>query len=172
MINRPSSAREDWVQQSAAGVTLWVPPDWERMEAPGMDLVLLGPQEPYRANLSVTRSPLPAPTTLDLVVFATAESQRQSLTDFLEYERRPTDLAGTSAMHRQYAWYEDQLGLVLYQHQILALSPVQSQGGSPAPAAGTPGAGGSIVQVHLTSNAPSYFRFAATFQRIIESLSA
>jgi hypothetical protein len=162
---RPPAVRPDWTRHAGSGVSLWTPPYWARLEADGFALVVLGPDEPYRANATVALQPLQAPVSLDAAVQAAADSQRGALADFLEYDRRQITLGGVPAVERQYAWFEQPPGVVLYQHQVAAIL-----GATIGTSSSGSGSAGTLLQVHLTSDAPSYFRFAAIFRRIVESL--
>jgi hypothetical protein len=159
---RPPAVPLDWTRHAGGGVSLWTPPHWARLHADGFALVVLGPDEPYRANVTVALQPLRTPISLDAAAQAAADSQRGALADFLEYDRRQITLGGMPAVERQYAWFEQPPGVVLYQHQVAAV--LGATNGGAASGAGT------LLQVHLTSDAPSYFRFAAIFRRVVESL--
>jgi hypothetical protein len=159
MMNDTPPAPADWRRFSGSIYTIWAPSDWSTLESGAVDLVLVGPEEPYRANFTAATRGLQAATELDLVAAAAYSAQEESLTTFLEYERRRTTIGGLEAIQREYAWVEDRLGLVLYQIQVLALQPVPNRADEPV----------RLIEVHATSAAPSYFRYAAMFRRMIES---
>jgi hypothetical protein len=137
-------------------LSVWLPADWEIVEGQMYDLLALGPpEEPYRANLSIAHVTLDAgPASLEDVARATATVQSSTLETFLEYERRTTELAGRKAIQREYAWVQGATGLVLYQLEVLA------QASQPM----------RLLEVHATSAAPAYFRYAALLRRMIESI--
>ena len=138
------------------GLSIWLPDDWDVVdEAQLFELLALGPdEEPYRANLSVLHITVDAGLALDAIVRSTARIQTENLDTFVEYERRPTQLAGRDAVQREYAWIQGGTGLVLYQVEVLC------------PVAET-----QVLEVHATSAAPDYFRYAATLRRILESIA-
>ena len=138
-------------------LSIWLPADWEIAEGFMYDLLALGPpEEPYRANLSIAHVTLDAgPASLQDLAQATATVQSNALETFLEYDRRSVELAGREAIQREYAWVQGATGLVLYQLEVLA------QGAHPT----------QLLEVHATSAAPAYFRYAAVLRRMIESVA-
>lgn len=142
-----------------AGLSIWLPSDWEVEEGQLYELLALGPPEdPYRANLSIVHVTLDAgPATVQAVAEATARIQAANLDTFVEYDRRPTTLADRPALQREYAWVQGVTGLVLYQLEVLA--EAEPVGDRPR-----------LLEVHATSAAPAYFRYAALLRRMIESV--
>jgi hypothetical protein len=140
----------------AERLSVWLPGDWEVVEGQMYDLLALGPlEEPYRANLSIAHITLDAgPASLEEVARATATVQSSTLETFLEYDRRPTTLAGRPAIQREYAWVQGATGLVLYQLEMLAQARDSRR----------------LLEVHATSAAQAYFRYAALLRRMIESI--
>ncbi len=138
-------------------LSVWLPADWEiDKEQPLFEFVGLGPAEvPYRANVSIHHVSVDPDLSLDAIADATTRNQAQTLDTFVEYDRRPATLVGAPALHREYAWVQGQTGLVLYQSQDLALPEMIP---------------GRLLEVHATTFAPSYFRYAALFRRIVESI--
>ena len=141
-----------------AGLSIWLPDDWETVEGQLYDLLAIGPEEPYRANLSIVHVTLDAgPATLEQVAQAAATVQANNLDTFVEYDRRETTLDGRAALQREYGWVQGGTGLVLYQLEVLAHAE---------PASSPP----RLVEVHATSAAPAYFRYAALLRRMLESI--
>ena len=139
-----------------AGLSVWLPSDWEFARDQLFEFIALGPpEEPYRANMSIHHVSVDESTPLEDIAQATAARQAEVLDTFVEYDRRTTDLAGDPAIQREYGWVQAGTGLVLYQIEVLAL-----------PAA----APGRMLEVHATSSAPAYFRYAAMLRRIVESI--
>jgi hypothetical protein len=147
----------------SGALSIWVPADWEIVERQVFELLALAPadEDVYRANLSVLHVNVASGLTMDEVVQSTARIQSANLQTFVEYDRRRTRLAGLDGVHREYAWVQDGTGLVLYQLEELAMD-----------AAVPPGDGASprLLEVHATSSAPAYFRYAALLRRMLESI--
>jgi hypothetical protein len=142
-----------------SGISVWLPSDWEVVEGQLFDLLAVGPpEEPYRANMSIVHVTLDAgAASLDEVAQAAARIQLSNLDTFVEYDVRPTELAGRPAIQREYAWVQGGSGLVLYQLEVLARA--EPRGDPPR-----------LLEVHATSAAPAYFRYAAVLRRMLESI--
>jgi hypothetical protein len=138
-------------------LSVWLPSDWHvDQEQQLLEFLALGPSDQaYRANVSIHHNSVDGELTLEAVAEATARKQAEILQTFVEYDRRPAELAGWPAMQREYGWVQGGTGLVLYQLEVLALP-----GATP----------GLMLEVHATSAAPEYFRYAALLRRIIESI--
>ncbi|MBV9750805.1 MAG: DcrB-related protein [Acetobacteraceae bacterium] len=144
---------------SATPLSVWLPSDWEVVDGQLFELLALGPPEaedPYRANVSIVHASIDGAPSLEAIAEGTARKQAEQLETFVEYERRPTVLAGLPAVQREYGWVQGGTGLVLYQVEVLAL-----------PAEGDRA---RMLEVHATSAAPAYFRYAALLRHIIESI--
>ncbi len=140
-----------------SGLSMWLPSDWEVMEGQIFELLVLGPvEETYRANLSIIHLTVDAALTLDDIANAAARLQARTLDTFVEYDRRPTHVAELPAIQREYGWVQADTGLVLYQLELLVLD-VQPE---------LP----RLLEVHATSSAPAYFRYAALLRRMLESI--
>jgi hypothetical protein len=137
------------------GLSIWLPDEWEVVDEDQLfELLALGPsEEPYRANVSVLHISVDAGLTLEAIADSTARLQAQNLDTFVEYDRRPATLAGAPAVQREYAWVQGGTSLVLYQVELLALT-----------------GDGRALEIHATSAAPAYFRYAALLRRILESI--
>jgi hypothetical protein len=142
-----------------SGLSVWLAADWEVVEGQLFDLLAVGPQEePYRANLSIVYVTLDAgAASPDDVAQAASRIQASNLDTFVEYERRPAEVAGRPALQREYAWVQGGTGLVLYQLEVLA--PLEPTSDPPR-----------MLEVHATSAAPAYFRYAAVLRRMLESI--
>jgi len=141
----------------AQSLSVWLPADWEvDREQRLFEFVGLGPSEvPYRANVSIHHVSVDPDVSVEAIADATASNQARTLETFVEYDRRPGALAGSPALHREYAWVQGGTGLVLYQLQDVALPETIR---------------GRLLEVHATSFAPAFFRYAGLFRRIIESI--
>ena len=140
-----------------SGLSIWLPSDWELVEGQIFELLALGPvEETYRANLSIIHLNVDAALTLDQIADAAARIQARTLETFVEYDRRPVDVADLFGLQREYGWVQSETGLVLYQLELLALD-VQPE---------LP----RLLEVHATSSAPAYFRYAAVLRRMLESI--
>jgi hypothetical protein len=143
---------------------MWLPDEWEVVGGQMFELLALGPpdQDPYRANLSIVHITANADQpSLEQIVEATARIQQQSLQTFVEYDRRPVIVAGLHGIHREYGWIQEGTGLVLYQLEELAVDELAAEDQSARP---------RLLEVHATSSAPAYFRFAALLRRMLESI--
>jgi hypothetical protein len=142
-----------------SGLSVWLPADWEVVEGQLFDLLAVGPaEEPYRANMSIVHVTLDAgEASLEQVARAAAQIQTSNLDTFVEYDVRPAELLGRPALQREYAWVQGGTGLVLYQLELLARAE---------PVVDPP----RLLEVHATSAAPAYFRYAAMLRRMLESI--
>jgi len=121
------------------------------------ELLALGPvEETYRANLSIIHLNVDAALTLEEIAGAAARLQERTLETFVEYDRRPVKVADLPAIQREYGWVQNETELVLYQLEVLALD---AQPDVPR-----------LLEVHATSAAPAYFRYAALLRRMLESV--
>lgn len=121
------------------------------------ELLVLGPvEETYRANLSIIHLNVDAALTLEEIANAAARLQARTLDTFVEYDRRMTEVAELSAIQREYGWVQVDTELVLYQLELLALD---NRPELPR-----------LLEVHATSSAPAYFRYAALLRRMLESI--
>ena len=141
----------------SGSLSVWLPADWQIVERQVFELLALAPadEDVYRANFSILHVNVDSALTLDQVVASTARIQAANLPTFVEYERRPASVAGLPGVHREYAWVQEGTGLVLYQLEQLAMDNAASA---------------RLLEVHATSSAPAYFRYAALLRRMLESV--
>jgi hypothetical protein len=147
-----------------SGLSIWLPADWEVVEGQMFELLALGPVEPtYRANLSIIHLNVDAALTLEEIAEAAARLQARTLDTFVEYDQRPVQVADLAAIQREYGWVQNDTELVLYQLELLALDERIATNGDSA-------ALPRLLEVHATSAAPAYFRYAALLRRMLESI--
>src|SRR5262249_48736733 len=90
-----------------SGLSIWLPSDWELVEGQIFELLALGPvEETYRANLSIIHLNVDAALTLDQIADAAARIQARTLETFVEYDRRPVDVADLFGLQREYGWVQ------------------------------------------------------------------